>query len=142
MLFARAGVSSLVQGKFARRLYEPLDLTAVVDGEEWPRLPLYGIVCTTVAEAGLGLRPFRRATEQPGAFEMLGLTAGPRRFALELPRLLLGKPARRDRLLDGVAERAVVTSPRPFAYFLDGELRTCTGTLRIGVGVRVQLVSA
>ena len=142
LLLARAALSSLVHGGFSKRLYEPLDLTAVVDGEEWPPLPLYGVVCTTVAEAGLGLRPFRRATEQPGAFEILGLTAGPRRFALEIPRLLAGQPARRDRLLDGVAERAELTSPRPFPWFLDGELRGCKGRLDISVGPRVQLVSA
>jgi diacylglycerol kinase family enzyme len=141
-LLARAAFSSLWRGKFARKLYEPLDLAATVDGEEWPPLPLYGVLCTTVAEAGLRLRPFRRATERPGAFEILGLTAGPRSFALEIPRLLCGQPARRDRLLDSVAERAELSSPRPFSWFLDGELRSCSGTLRIEVGPRIQLVSA
>ncbi|HXN82031.1 MAG TPA: hypothetical protein VN883_06100, partial [Myxococcales bacterium] len=134
--------SSLWRGRFARKLYEPLDLAATVDGEEWPPLPLYGVLCTTVAEAGLRLRPFRRATERPGAFEILGLTAGPRAFAFEIPRLLCGQPARRDRLLDSVAERAELFSPRPFSWFLDGELRSCSGTLRIEVGPRIQLVSA
>jgi diacylglycerol kinase family enzyme len=141
-LLARAAFSSLWRGKFARKLYEPLDLGATVDGEEWPPLPLYGVLCTTVAEAGLRLRPFRRATERPGAFEILGLTAGPRAFALEIPRLLCGQPARRDRLLDSVAERAELSSPRPFSWFLDGELRSCSGSLRIEVGPRIQLVSA
>jgi diacylglycerol kinase family enzyme len=141
-LLARAALSSLWRGKFARKLYEPLDLAATVDGEEWPPLPLYGVLCTTVAEAGLRLRPFRRAIERPGAFEILGLTAGPRAFALEIPRLLCGQPARRDRLLDSVAERAGLFSPRPFSWFLDGELRSCDGTLRIEVGPRIQLVSA
>src|SRR2546426_6324657 len=46
-----------------------------------------------------------RSTEQPGAFQVLGLTAGPRQFALELPRLLFGLPSRRDRLLEGVGEK-------------------------------------
>jgi hypothetical protein len=140
-LFARAAVSSLAGGKFARTLFEKLDLTASVDGEEWPPLPLYGLLCTTVAEAGLRLRPFRRATEQPGSFEILGLTAGPRAFALEIPRLLIGRPARRDRLLNSVAERAVLSSPRSFAWFLDGELHLCAGQLAIGLGPRVRLVS-
>lgn len=140
-LFARAAVSSLAGGKFARTLFEKLDLTASVDGEEWPPLPLYGLLCTTVAEAGLRLHPFRRATEQPGSFEILGLTAGPRAFALEIPRLLIGRPARRDRLLNSVAERAVLSSPRSFAWFLDGELHLCAGQLAIGLGPRVRLVS-
>lgn len=142
LLLARAALSSLWRGRYARSLYQPIELTASVDGEEWPRLPLYGVLCTSVAEAGLRLRPFRRATEQPGAFEVLGLTAGPRSFAREIPRLLFGKPARRDRLLDSVAERVELSSPRPFAWFLDGELRTCDGTLAVGLGPRIELVSA
>lgn len=141
-LFARAGASSLVGGKFSRALFEKLDLAVSVDGEEWPPLPLYGLLCTTVAEAGLRLHPFRRATEQPGSFELLGLTAGPRAFALEIPRLLIGRPARRDRLLNAVAERAQLSSPRQFAWFLDGELQLCGGQLAIGLGPRVRLVSA
>src|SRR5207237_1433735 len=86
-LLARALWSSIKFGPFARKLYAPMDLRVQLDGEEWPRIEIYGLVCSSVAEAGLHLRPFRRATEQPGAFQVLGLTAGPRPFA----RGLLGR---------------------------------------------------
>ena len=143
LLLARALLSSLSGSEFARKLYAPLDLRVSLDGDEWPRVQIFGLVCATVAEAGLGLRPFRRATEQPGFFEVLGLTAGPRRLALELPRLMLGLGARRDRLLDDVAERAVLSAPRPFGWFLDGEMYSApSGKLEIGLGPRVSLVRA
>jgi diacylglycerol kinase (ATP) len=142
----RAAGSSLFRGPLSRRLYQPLPVQVFADGEEWPPLPLYGLVCSTVAEAGLGLRPFRRALEQPGFFQVLGLTAGPRAFALELPRLLCGQPARRDRLLDGIAERLELR-PIPHAqgggeqrYLLDGELRTVQGPLSLSMGPRVRVV--
>jgi len=138
----RAVASSLLRGSFARALYQPLGVVVEVDAEEWPPIPLYGVVCASVAEAGLGLRPFRRATEQPGFFQVLGLTAGPLAFALELPRLMLGAPARRDRLLDSVAESLEMRADAAIAYFLDGELRMSGPTLRIGVGPRVRLVRA
>jgi hypothetical protein len=87
------------------------------------------------------LRPFRRATEQPGAFQTLGLTAGPRQFALELPRLLLGGHARRDRLLEGVGEKLELQSSAPLQWLLDGEIYTSsTNRLTIGLGPRVSLV--
>jgi hypothetical protein len=148
----RAANSSMVNGPFARALYRPLPVTVWVDGEEWPPLPLYGMVCSTVEEAGLGLRPFRRALEQPGFFQVLGLTAGPRAFALELPRLLLGLPARRDRLLDGVAERVELRPAGGFPggpldgpqggprYLLDGELLDAPGPLTVGLGPRIRVV--
>jgi diacylglycerol kinase family enzyme len=138
----RAFASSLVQGPFSRELYRPLACAVHVDGDEWPPIPLYGLVCSSVAEAGLGLRPFRRATEQPGFFQVLGLTAGPLAFALELPRLLLGHPARRDRLIDAVAESVELRGQRGLAYFLDGELRRAGESLRIALGPRVRLVRA
>jgi hypothetical protein len=141
----RAANSSVIGGPFSKRLYDPMPISVWVDGEEWPPLPLFGMVCSTVAEAGLGLRPFRRALEQPGFFQVLGLTAGPRAFAFELPRLLCGRPARRDRLLDGVAERVELrTSVRGAAlrYLLDGELLSAQGPLSIGLGPRIRVVRA
>jgi len=138
----RAVVSSISLGPFARRLFEPLDLRVSVDAEEWPRLPLYGVVISSVAEAGLRLRPFRRATEQPGAFQILGLTAGPRAFALEVPRLLLGRPARRDRLLDAVAETVELRAAKPFGHFLDGEIFAPVQKVKVSLGPRVTLVRA
>jgi diacylglycerol kinase family enzyme len=142
-LLALAFCSSLSGGTFARKLYAPMDLRVRLDGEEWPPLPIYGLVCASVAEAGLGLRPFRRATEQPGAFQVLGLTAGPRQFALELPRLLLGLPARRDRLLEGVGEKIELTARAPLGWFLDGEIySSASGKLTVGLGPRVSLVRA
>jgi diacylglycerol kinase family enzyme len=142
-VLARAFWSSLTRGAFAKSLYAPMDLRVRLDAEEWPAVEIYGLVCATVAEAGLGLRPFRRATEQPGAFQVLGLTAGPRQFALELPRLLVGLPARRDRLLEGVGEKLELSGRAPLAWFLDGEIYTSkTGKLVIGLGPRVSLVRA
>jgi len=142
-LLARAFCSSLTAGPFARKLYAPMDLRVRLDGEEWPRIAIYGLVCSTVAEAGLGLRPFRRATEQPGAFQVLGLTAGPRQFALEMPRLLFGLPARRDRLLEGVGEKLELSGRAPARWLLDGEIYTSsTGKLEVGLGPRVSLVRA
>jgi diacylglycerol kinase family enzyme len=142
-LLARAFWSSLTHGAFARKLYAPMDLRVRVDDEEWPLIEIYGLVCATVAEAGLGLRPFRRATEQPGAFQVLGLTAGPRRFAVELPRLLLGFPARRDRLLEGIGEKLELSARAPLSWLLDGEIYTSkTGRLTVGLGPRVSLVRA
>ena len=142
-LLLRAFFSSLGAGPFARKLYAPMDLRVRLDDEEWPRVPIYGLVCSSVAEAGLGLKPFRRATEQPGAFQALGLTAGPRKFALELPRLLLGRPARRDRLLEGVGEKLELSGRAPLGWFLDGEIySSSSGRLTVGLGPRVSLVRA
>jgi diacylglycerol kinase family enzyme len=141
-VLVRAVASSLTLGPFARRLFDPLDLRVTVDGEEWPRLPIYGVVVSSIAEAGLRLRPFRRATEQPGAFQVLGLTAGPRAFALEVPRLLLGRPARRDRLLEAVAEIVELRSAKPFGHFLDGEIFAPARKVEVSLGPRVTLVRA
>jgi diacylglycerol kinase family enzyme len=142
-VLARALSSSLWKGPFARQLFALMDLRVRLDDDEWPRVPIYGLVCSSVAEAGLGLKPFRRATEQPGAFQALGLTAGPRQFALELPRLLLGLPARRDRLIEGVGEKLLLSARAPLSWLLDGEIfSSATGEMTVSLGPRVSLVRA
>ena len=142
-LIARGLVSSAFDGPFAEQLYQPLPVSVALDGEEWPRVPLFGLVCSSVEESGLHLRPFRRATEQPGAFQVLGLTGRPLQFALELPRLLLGRHARRDRLIEGVGERLELSARAPLSWFLDGEIySSSTGRLVVGLGPRVSLVRA
>jgi len=142
-VLARVVASSIAMGPLARKLYAPMDLRVRLDDDEWPLVPIYGVVCSSVAEAGLGLKPFRRATEQPGAFLAMGLTAGPRQFALELPRLLLGFPARRDRLIEGVGERLLLSARAPLSWLLDGEIFTsATGKLTVSLGPRVSLVRA
>jgi diacylglycerol kinase family enzyme len=142
-VLARVVASSISMGPLARKLYAPMDLRVRLDDDEWPLVPIYGVVCSSVAEAGLGLKPFRRATEQPGAFLAMGLTAGPRQFALELPRLLLGFPARRDRLIEGVGERLLLSARAPLSWLLDGEIFTsATGKLTVSLGPRVSLVRA
>ena len=142
-LLLRVFGSSLTMGPLARKLYAPMDLRVRLDDEEWPPVAIYGLVCSTVAEAGLRLRPFRRATEQPGAFQALGLTAGPRQFALELPRLLFGLHARRDRLIEGVGEEMELSARAPLGFFLDGEIESsASGKLVVSLGPRVSLVRA
>jgi diacylglycerol kinase family enzyme len=141
-LLARAFGSSISGGKLAKVLYAPMDLRVRLDGEEWQQVPIFGLVASSVAEAGLGFKPFRRANEQPGAFETLGLTAGPRQFALELPRLLCGLSARRDRLIQGVGEKLELFSAAPLAWFLDGEIYPASKSLTVSLGPRVSLVRA
>ena len=141
-LLASAFGSSLSAGPLAKQLYAPMHLRVRLDGEEWPQVAIYGIVCASVNEAGLGFKPFRRATEQPGSFQSLGLTAGPRQFALELPRLLAGLPARRDRLIEGVGEKLELISADPLTWFLDGEIYASARNLTVAAGPRVSLVRA
>src|SRR5205814_394440 len=56
--------------------------------------------------------------------------------------LLFGRPARRDRLLEAVAEEVELRAPRPFGYFLDGEIDNAPGRLIVRAGPRVALVHA
>jgi diacylglycerol kinase family enzyme len=140
---SRAIWSSFAQGPFSKQIYVPMDLRVRLDDEEWPQVPIYGIVSSSVSEAGLGMKPFRRATEQPGAFQSLGLTAGPRQFALELPRLLTGRQARRDRLIEGVGEKLELLAKSPLPFLLDGEIYTAAkNRLEVACGPRVSLVRA
>ena len=62
--------------------------------------------------------------------------------AITVPRLLFGRPARRDRLLDAVAETVELRSPRPFGHFLDGEIFPPARKVEVSLGPRLTLVKA
>src|SRR5437763_11447288 len=51
-LLARARWSSITFGPLARKLYAPMDLRVQLDGEEWPRIEIYELGCSSVADAG------------------------------------------------------------------------------------------
>jgi hypothetical protein len=56
---------------------------------------------------------------------------------------LLGLPARRDRLLEGLGEKLELTGRAPLGWFIDGEVYASeTGRLTVGLGPRVSLVRA
>jgi diacylglycerol kinase family enzyme len=135
--------SVAARGPLGRKVVAQERVELTVDGARWECPSPNGyttIAAGTVAQAGLGFRPFRRADERSDAFHVLAVHSAPTATLRVLPRVHRG-----EQMPPGAARDALATEVRlkatdgPLRYMLDGELAKCEDTLvlRAGPPVRV-----
>ena len=140
-LAARTIGSSLVQGPLARRLFAPVPLALRADGQPLALASARLLCAATVADLGLGMRLAYRAGAEPGRFHVIASGLSTPRLALQLPRVLAGRPLRGAPHLDLTAARLEVRFERPEPYTLDGDLFEAEA-LAIESGPRLRMVLA
>jgi diacylglycerol kinase family enzyme len=139
-LLARGVVSSLVGGAFARQLFRRFRGRVVVDGEEWAREDFVTVTAAAVTQIGLGFKPFYRCGEQPGKFPVLGIHTTPLGMVMELPRLFLGRPMRRDKVINLVASAVLFESDDALEYTIDGDTYSARRSLELRTGPKIRVV--
>ncbi|MGH7272145.1 MAG: diacylglycerol/lipid kinase family protein [Polyangiaceae bacterium] len=142
---ARGVASTLVHGETIRQMAEPFRGSVVLDdGTEWPDREYITVAAGTVADLGLGFKPFHRYGERPGAFHMLGIHASALSLVAELPRIRFSLPIREGKAYSALPGRAILrsTSASPgIKYMIDGDLHEVPGRgLAVEIGPRVRLV--
>jgi hypothetical protein len=108
-----------------------------IDGRETTLAPRFVVLATSLKRLPLGLRPF--GPPQDG-MKVLDVAAPPRRLALALPAVLMGRAEtwlRRQGYRRSLAERVVVSSPAPVV--VDGEVFP-GGEIAIGLGAPVRFL--
>jgi diacylglycerol kinase family enzyme len=123
VLAARTIGSALVVGPFARWLFSPVDVELEVDGEivrepARPRL----LLASTVPDVGIGMKVTWQAGRQPGRFNLISSSLSTVSMALQIERVLGGRPLRGNPHHDVQAREAVMRFARPEPFTLDGEL--------------------
>ncbi|HEX9104930.1 MAG TPA: hypothetical protein VF997_22120, partial [Polyangia bacterium] len=126
LLTARTVVSSFVQGRMARWLFAPAEVTLTVDGERLPTESYRLLVASTVPDVGMGFRVPWQAGRQPGRFHLVASGLSTTSMALQLPRVFSGKPLAGAPHLDRLAARVHVRFAAPQTYTLDGDLFRAT----------------
>ncbi len=137
-LAARTALSSLVMGQEARWLFEPVAVSLVADGEPLPLSRARLLVASTVPDVGLGMRVAWRAGRADGRFHLVASAISTPSMALQLPRVLTGRPLRGTPHEDRLLRTLELRFERPQAFTIDGDLfRAEHVALRIGPRVRV-----
>jgi diacylglycerol kinase family enzyme len=136
-LIAAAAASTLVNGTLARRIYRRFRARVTADGETWACEDFITVAAAVVEQIGLGFKPFYRCCEQPDGFAVLGIHASAAGFVAELPRILAGKPMRRDKVIDAVAREVVFSSDEKLEYIVDGDTYLGEETLTLRTGPRL-----
>jgi diacylglycerol kinase family enzyme len=137
LLAARTVASSLVKGPFSRWLFSPVELTLEVDGKrpEGIRQPKL-LLASTVPDVGIGMKVTWQAGRQPGRFHLIASELSTTKMALQVHRVLGGKPLDGGPHLDVLAQNARIEFAQPQTYTLDGDLFRET-IVDISVGPRL-----
>jgi diacylglycerol kinase family enzyme len=139
---ARGVGSTLIGGETIRRMAQPFRGSVELDdGTIWEERDYLSIAGGTVDQIGLNFRPFRRYSERPSSFHLLGIHASPVRFIGELPRIWRAEPMRSGRAFEATPSRAIVRSAeKTMRYMIDGDLHERQGELEVAIGPRVKIV--
>ncbi|MFO0562998.1 MAG: diacylglycerol kinase family protein [Polyangiales bacterium] len=128
--------STLVRGEMYRRLREGVRCEVTHDAGRWPEREWLTVTAGTIADIGLGFKPYHRAPKAPGFVHLLGIHTTPMGFVLDLPRIFKAQPMREEKAIDAlVTEFTVRAKSAPLRYMIDGDVRTHDGdsmTVRIG----------
>jgi diacylglycerol kinase (ATP) len=141
VLAARTIGSSLIRGPLARSLFDPVPLSLCADGQPLPLSTARLLCASTIADLGLGMRLAWRAGREPGRFHVIASGLSTPRLALQVPRVLAGRPLRGAPHLDLTATRLEIRFQRPEPYTLDGDLFE-DQTILIESGPRLRMISA
>ena len=137
----RAVLSVFVRGPLSRQLTRRFRARVTADGAVWARDDFMAVGASCVEQLGLGFTPFYRANERAGAFHILGIhTPSPLGFAVELPRILRGRPMRRDKAIDASVSDVLFEREGAIDYIIDGDTYSTPDRLRLAVGPRVRFV--
>lgn len=140
---SRTVASAFVQGPLIREMAAPVRaVVTLADGTVWPERDYLSVAGGTIAEIGLGFRPFHRFDEAPGTLHLLGIHSGPVGFALDLPRIFAARGMQPHKCLDAVTAGCTVrVTAGASRYMLDGDLFEGDGELRVAIGPRVRIAT-
>lgn len=136
-IVARTFASSLVGGRLARRVLEPIPCAIDVDGIPAPFARASLLCASVVRDLGLGMQLLYRAAEHTDRFHVVASPLGPARLGPQMPLVLAGRPLVGPRI-DTLAREVSVRFPNgEGAYVLDGDLFFGDVTIAAGPALRV-----
>jgi diacylglycerol kinase family enzyme len=139
-LIMRCAGSAMVNGPLARRIYKRFHARVVADGDRWACEDFITVAAAVVEQIGLGFKPFLRCNERASAFALLGIHTDATGFVAELPAILAGKPMRRDKVIDRVAQEVTFEADGALEYIIDGDTYVQAEPLTLRTGPRLRFL--
>lgn len=139
LMAVRIAGSSLVQGPYASALFAPVEVELTADGERQPITGARLLLASTIPDVGIGMRVMWQAGRDPRRFHLLASAISTTHMALQLPRVLSGRPLSGSPHVDRPAAEATMAFRKPEVWTLDGELYRAQ-ELSVRVGPRLRIV--
>ncbi len=141
-ILLRGSLSAMTGGPYAARLTQPFVGTVTVDGIRWPAQEWTAVAAGTVAQMGLGFRPFPSVQDTIGQLHAVGISSSVPRLALDLPRIYLGKVPSQPGNHSQPAHSVVIRSEQDQSFMIDGDFHVGGRELTIDVGPTVRVLYA
>jgi diacylglycerol kinase family enzyme len=139
-LIVRAAASTMVGGALARRIYKRFRARVTADGDRWACEDFITVTASVVEQIGLGFKPFFRCDEQPASFALLGIHTDAAGIVSELPNIYTGKPMRRDKVIDRVAQVVTFEPDGELEYIIDGDTYSQADPLTLRTGPKLRFL--
>jgi diacylglycerol kinase (ATP) len=138
----RGIASTLTRGTMYQRLREGVRCEVTHDEGVWASRDWLTVAAGTIADIGLGFRPFHRAPGALGRIHLLGVRTSPLGFVLDLPRIHRAMPMREDKAVDALVSRFTVRAEgAPLRYMIDGDVLEHPGAeMTVTTGPVLQIV--
>jgi diacylglycerol kinase (ATP) len=141
LLAMRTAASTLLSGRLARWLFEPLPVELIADGERAPIERVRLLLASTIPSVGIGFKVTWQGGQQPNRFHLVASAIPLPSMALQLPRVLAGRPLDGAPHIDRLVQTLDVRFEDAETFTLDGELFRAR-EVHLRVGPRLWVVRA
>jgi diacylglycerol kinase family enzyme len=138
-ILSRSIASALLNGQFARSLFERFDADVEVDGKPWPFSNWSALFSGSIPFLGLKFRVFHYA-EEPGAFHAIGFSVPPRNVLKFVPYMFAGRKTPSEELVEQPAREMRIRLTRPMPYTIDGDMLPATEEIIVSTGPRLKII--
>lgn len=138
-MLCRSIGSALINGRFARGLFQRFEAHVEVDGRPWPFQNWSALFSGSIPFLGLKFRVFRLA-EEPGSFHAIGISIPPRNVLKFVPYMFLGKKVPSDEIVEAPAREMIIQLNEPMGYTVDGDMLPPAQRIEIRTGPRLKII--
>ncbi len=131
--------SALLNGRFARELFDRFDAEVRIDGKKWPFQNWSALYAGSLPILGLKFRVFHYA-EEYRKFHAVGFSMPPRNVLRHVPRMFVGKPSRSEDLVESPAGEMKIELAEAMPYTVDGDMLPPEKTFHIRTGPRLTIL--
>ncbi|MBX7147787.1 hypothetical protein K1X76_01770 [bacterium] len=136
----RAIGSALINGAFARKMFDRFDAEVTVNGKKWPFANYSALYSGSINQLGLDFRVFYLVDEVPDIFHAIGFSLPPRSVLNYVPKMKMGKPAGCPNLIEEPAKEMLIKLAKPLPYTIDGDMLAPEDTFHLTVGPKVTIL--
>ncbi len=133
-MIIRGVISHIMGTGYAKKITQPVECRIEVDGQRVSEGPHTGVLVSTVASMGLGMKVAYRVEQYRDRFQVLAASVSPLKLVSRIPRFLLGLPPALEGIVDELGTHLHLNSRKPVVYTIDGDMYTSEGTLDVTIG--------